>query len=88
MDERVAKLEALVEVHERALAELRNHLSTVDSRLSGLEAAMARLEERIAQFANDVKEMNRRSMWRMSALAGLVGAAVAGLVQLIVAVIG
>ena len=63
MSDRIARLEATIEFHEKriegvenSVGELRNHISDLSSEVAALEAKMDSLRE-------EIKQSNKRNMW-------------------------
>jgi len=77
---RLAKLEAIVEGHERQLQELRGHVARVNEELAEVKAGLAALREALGGVKEEIDRANSRRMW----LVGLTVGALAALAQAII----
>jgi len=80
--ERIARLEAIseqydrrIKVVEKAVEDLKNHVSSIDIKLSKLEATLQSVK-------GDIEESNKRSMWKTSLVVGVLISAVNILINL------
>jgi len=83
LDERLARLEAIVEAHERQLDELRDHMKHINEELSDVRAALAGLTQSLNDLKEGISKEQKRSMWKVGLIAGGVVTVAAALFQVL-----
>jgi len=75
MEERLSRLETIVEYHEKMISEMQGHIKTINDEMGEVRSKLSGLEARIEGLEGSIKESNRRYMTYIALIFTLINIA-------------
>ena len=63
MEERISRLETIVEFHEKSISELKEHIKTINDEIGATKAEIASLRSDLQNLKEDMEKSAARRMW-------------------------
>jgi len=86
-DHDFSSIRTQLQYHEKELIELKSTVRNIDNEVTLLKVEIAKLSEIIKSIREDIKESNRRSMWKASLLSSIIVASASIVVDIILGLV-
>jgi len=63
MEERLSRLETIVEYHEKMISEMQDHIKTINDEIGATKAEIASLRSDLQNLKEDMEKSTTRRMW-------------------------
>jgi len=80
----ISFIKAQLHYHEKELAEMRSAMKRINDEVTTLKVEIAKLHEIISTIKEDIKESNKKSMWRASLISSILVASISIIVNVLV----
>ena len=72
MEERLSRLETIVEYHEKMISEMQSHIKTINDEIGATKAEIASLRSDLQNLKEDMEKSATRRMWTIAMIVATI----------------